>query len=56
MNFHKNARTTPHGRDLMVRRVLDEGRTPASVATDLKSLNYHYGPKKRMIRNDLNGQ
>ncbi len=34
MNVHKNARTTPHGRDLMVRRVLDEGRTPASVATD----------------------
>ncbi len=34
MNVHKNARTTPHGRDLMVRRVLDEGRTPASVATE----------------------
>ncbi len=28
----------------------------ASLPTDLKSLNYHYGPKKRMIRNDLNGQ
>ena len=26
MNLHKNARTTPHSRLLMVRRVLDENR------------------------------
>lgn len=34
MNMHKNARLTPHSRALMVRRVLDEGRPPKSVATD----------------------
>lgn len=34
MNMHKNARLTPHSRALMVRRVLDEGRAPKSVATD----------------------
>lgn len=34
MNTHKNARTTPHGRALMVQRVLKQGRSPKSVATD----------------------
>ena len=34
MNMHKNARLTVHSRALMVRRVLDEGRAPKSVATD----------------------
>ena len=34
MNMHKNARLTVHSRALMVRRVLDEGRVPKSVATD----------------------
>ncbi len=34
MNNHRNARLTPHGRALMVHRVLEEGRSPKSVATD----------------------
>jgi len=34
MNMHKNARLTPHSRALMIRRVLEEGRPPKSVATD----------------------
>jgi transposase InsO family protein len=33
MNAHKNARTTPFGRAVMVRRVLEEGWSVASVAT-----------------------
>ncbi len=35
MNAHKNAGTTPHIRVLMVRRVLEEGRSPGSVALDV---------------------
>ena len=34
MNAHKNARTTPHNRALIVQRVLREGRTAKSVAAD----------------------
>ena len=32
VNIHKNARTTPRGRALMIRRVLDEGEHPRAVA------------------------
>jgi transposase InsO family protein len=32
MNAHKNARTTPFGRAVMVRRVLEEGRSVVAVA------------------------
>ena len=32
MNNHKNARLTPHGRALLVRRVLEEGLRPAEAA------------------------
>jgi transposase InsO family protein len=32
MSAHKNARTTPHGRAVMVRRIEEEGRTAAAVA------------------------
>ncbi|UYG06495.1 IS481 family transposase [Halomonas sp. M4R1S46] len=32
MNTHKNARLTPHGRALLVRRVVDEGLRPEEVA------------------------
>jgi transposase InsO family protein len=35
MNIHKNARTTPHSRAEIVRRVLAEGHSPISVATDM---------------------
>ena len=35
MNAHKNARTTVHGRLLMVRRVLEEKQPVAQVAADL---------------------
>ncbi len=34
MNAHKNVRTTPHNRALIVHRVLREGRTAKSVAAD----------------------
>ena len=34
-NAHKNARTTPHIRELMVRRVLAEGASAKAVATAL---------------------
>ena len=34
MKAHKNARTTPHNRALIVQRVLREGRTATSVAAD----------------------
>jgi transposase InsO family protein len=34
MNIHKNARTTPHSRALIVARVLEGGQTPGEVATD----------------------
>ena len=33
MDVHKNARLTFHGRDTMVRRVLEAGQTPKAVAT-----------------------
>jgi transposase len=32
MNNHKNARLTPHGRALLVRRVLEEGLRPGEAA------------------------
>ncbi|WP_311948886.1 leucine zipper domain-containing protein, partial [Halomonas piscis] len=32
MNTHKNARLTPHGRSLLVARVIDEGLRPREVA------------------------
>jgi transposase InsO family protein len=35
MNIHKNARTTPHSRARMVRRIIMEGQSPMSVATDM---------------------
>ena len=35
MNVHKNAKLTPRGRAEIVCRVLDQGQTPKSVATDL---------------------
>ncbi len=34
MNIHKNARTTPHSRALIVFRVLEERQLPKEVATD----------------------
>ena len=43
MNIHKNARTTPHSRLLMVRRVLDENRPAAKVAAD-------FGVSERTVR------
>jgi len=33
MGIHKNAPLTPAGREILVRRVLDEGQTPMAVAT-----------------------
>jgi transposase InsO family protein len=33
MDVHKNARLTPLGREVMVRRVVDSGQTPEAVAT-----------------------
>ena len=33
MGIHKNAVLTPTGREILVRRVLDEGHTPMAVAT-----------------------
>ena len=33
MNVHKNAKLTPRGRAVIVRRVLEEGQTPQAVAT-----------------------
>jgi transposase InsO family protein len=33
MDIHKNARLTPHGRALLVRRILENGETPTAVAT-----------------------
>ena len=32
MNVHKNARLTPHGRLLMVERIVEQGWTPAAAA------------------------
>ncbi len=33
MGIHRNARQTPAGREVLVRRVLDQGHTPMAVAT-----------------------
>jgi transposase len=35
MNLHKNARTCPKSRALMVSRVLEEGRSVAAVAAEM---------------------
>jgi transposase len=35
MGIHKNAVLTPTGREILVRRVIDEGQRPMSVATDM---------------------
>ncbi len=35
MGIHKNAALTPTGRAILVRRVIDEGQRPLSVATDM---------------------
>ena len=36
MNVHKNARLAPRGRAEIVRRVVEQGQTSKSVATDLE--------------------
>src|SRR5918996_535128 len=43
MNLHKNARTTPHSRLLMVRRVLEEKQPAIKVAAD-------FGVSERTVR------
>ena len=43
MNLHKNARTTPHSRHLMVRRVLDQKQPATRVAAD-------FGVSERTVR------
>jgi len=43
MNLHKNARTTPHSRILMVRRVLDQKQPATRVAAD-------FGVSERTVR------
>jgi transposase InsO family protein len=43
MNLHKNARTTPHSRLLMVRRVLEQKQPAARVAA-------HFGVSERTVR------
>ena len=43
MNVHKNARTTPHSRLLMVRRVLEQKQPAAKVADD-------FGVSERTVR------
>jgi transposase InsO family protein len=43
MNIHKNARTTPHSRLLMVRRVLDQKQAATRVAAD-------FGVSERTVR------
>jgi transposase InsO family protein len=43
MNIHKNARTTPHSRQLMVRRVLDQKQPATRVAAD-------FGVSERAVR------
>jgi transposase-like protein len=43
MNIHKNARTTPHSRHLMVRCVLDQKQPATRVAAD-------FGVSERMVR------
>jgi transposase-like protein len=43
MNLHKNARTTPHSRLLMVRRVLDQKQPATRVAAD-------FGVSERTVR------
>jgi transposase InsO family protein len=43
MNIHKNARTTPHNRGLMVRRVLEQKQPATRVAAD-------FGVSERTVR------
>ncbi|MGH6898462.1 MAG: helix-turn-helix domain-containing protein, partial [Geminicoccaceae bacterium] len=43
MNRHKNARTTPHSRLLMVRHMLDQGQPATRVAAD-------FGVSERTVR------
>ena len=43
MNLHQNARTTPHSRRLMVRRVLDQKQSASRVAAD-------FGVSERTVR------
>jgi transposase-like protein len=43
MNLHMNARTTPHSRLLMVRRVLDQKQPATRVAAD-------FGVSERTVR------
>jgi transposase-like protein len=43
MNLHKNARTTPHSRLLMVCRVLDQKQPATRVAAD-------FGVSERTVR------
>ena len=43
MNLHKNARTTPHGRLLMVRRVLEQKQPATKVGAD-------FGVSERTVR------
>ena len=44
MNIHKHARTTPHSRLLMVRRVLEQKQGATRVAAD-------FGGSERTVRN-----
>jgi transposase len=39
MDIHKNARLTPYGRALLIRRILDLGETPEAVATAFRGLD-----------------
>jgi transposase-like protein len=43
MNLHKNARATPHGRLLMVRRMLEHQQPATRVAAD-------FGVSERTVR------
>jgi transposase len=43
MNLHKNARTTPHSRHLMARRVLEQKQPAIKVAAD-------FGVSERTVR------
>jgi transposase-like protein len=43
MNIHKNARTTPHSRHLMVGRVLEQKQPAAKVGAD-------FGVSERTVR------
>jgi hypothetical protein len=44
MDVHKNARLTPAGREIMVRRVVEGGQTPEALsATDTVATQGSYG-------------